>query len=656
LFNFGIAIIPVNDIPIGLDTTYVTPAGQSISGQLSVIDPDDSVFVFLDITSPANGSISNWDSLGAFTYNSNIGFNGLDSIWYTVSDQNGALDTATVIFDVQNLPPVALTGFSETTENNPLTDTLEGFDPNQDPFTFAINTQGSKGVATIVNANTGEFSYQPNPGAIGSDFFLFEANDGSATSAADTFFITIRPNVDPGDILVGNREILLLIDPVTFEQAPVSRDSFLTAIQGVAYEPSGTIVVVDEQSGIVRIDPIDGSQSILTPDSFFSAGPPGPIGIDVNDNGDIYVADAGVGVFHINPLNGDTTLISSGDSMTVPVGLDIASNGDLLIADAGAFAMGTSRIITVDPLTGAQSVISSGDSLAICIGIAEDIDGSILVSDAKGFIGGQDLILRIDSNNGNQTVLSNSGLLLGASDLDVQKNDGRIYIVSQDTSLVLELDRTNNNLSVIAQGGFLDRPFSITTVQVPNTAPSLVISIPDTSVLAGNSFVFALDPGTFVDPNPLDVLTYSAALTGGGNLPAWLNFDDQTITFTGTPAVSDTGVISVEVECSDNVNPPVQDDFNILIFTTVGLNDQVIASIMVFPVPAKDFINISSNQISGNYVIEILDLKGNMVQRVEGQNKEFLEERVNISGLSSGSYMLKIHNENYLINRKIIID
>ena len=51
----------------------------------------------------------------------------------------------------------------------------------------------------------------------------------------------------------------------------------------------------------------------------------------------------------------------------------------------------------------------------------------------------------------------------------------------------------------------------------------------------GTPFSFTFAANTFGDADG-DPLTYTAQLSGGGALPAWLSFDGATRTFSGTPA------------------------------------------------------------------------------------------------------------------------
>lgn len=85
-----------------------------------------------------------------------------------------------------------------------------------------------------------------------------------------------------------------------------------------------------------------------------------------------------------------------------------------------------------------------------------------------------------------------------------------------------------------------------------NVAPFLRVPVSGQSAIEGTSFVLSLAADTFADANPGDGLTLSAHLAGGEPLPAWLSFDAQTYTFSGTPGNPDVGLRLIEVTATDH--------------------------------------------------------------------------------------------------------
>ncbi len=97
-------------------------------------------------------------------------------------------------------------------------------------------------------------------------------------------------------------------------------------------------------------------------------------------------------------------------------------------------------------------------------------------------------------------------------------------------------------------------------ISVTNASPEVSTEIPDQIAMVGSSF--RLDVATsFTDPNPGDVLSFSARQLSGGALPGWLQFDAATGIFSGTPSSSDVGALEITVRAADSLNASTDDTF-----------------------------------------------------------------------------------------------
>jgi hypothetical protein len=125
-------------------------------------------------------------------------------------------------------------------------------------------------------------------------------------------------------------------------------------------------------------------------------------------------------------------------------------------------------------------------------------------------------------------------------------------------------------LRVQDNNGLLSAPVSAAvTLSDMNEAPVLVEPIADQTAGANGKFRFALDPDTFVDPDPGQTLSYVATQADGSPLPGWLAFDAQTRTFSGRPLVRDDGQCDIRVTATDSGSPGLVawDDFSITVTT-----------------------------------------------------------------------------------------
>ncbi|MBF0463403.1 MAG: putative Ig domain-containing protein, partial [Magnetococcales bacterium] len=107
------------------------------------------------------------------------------------------------------------------------------------------------------------------------------------------------------------------------------------------------------------------------------------------------------------------------------------------------------------------------------------------------------------------------------------------------------------------------------SVAVLDHAPTLTDPIAHQTVptaTEGTTFSFQLAADTFHDQDVGDSLTYSVQLAGSGSstaLPGWLHFDPTTGIFSGQPARSDAGSLTIKVTATDQAGAQVADSFSL---------------------------------------------------------------------------------------------
>ena len=107
-------------------------------------------------------------------------------------------------------------------------------------------------------------------------------------------------------------------------------------------------------------------------------------------------------------------------------------------------------------------------------------------------------------------------------------------------------------------------------VEAVNDAPVVDNAIPDQAATAGSAFSYAFPANTFSDVDDT-ALDYSATKSDDTALPSWLTFTESTRTFSGTPAVSDIGTLSVKVKAEDGDDASVTDTFDIVVSPTITI-------------------------------------------------------------------------------------
>ena len=467
-YTFNIVINHPNRRPVAHDGTIAVFMGTTYDGTLSATNDDcvEQTLTFSIVKNGDKGMATIVDvNAGTFTYVSNPGEIGEDSFTFQVNDGiDYAVAEGNISVNIKNRPPAAHDDSGTTSENVSFRGTVSSTDLDLPPqaLTYSIDTNGTKGIAVITDSSTGDFTYTPDPGAIGMDTITFTVNEGFDESAPATFTISIRPNMDIGDILVTDQKAraLILIDPNTGDQAIISSGGLLSAPCGLAIENSGTFLISDWVNGLIRVNPDDGQQTLVTSGPFQI-----PIAVAVESSGNILVTDGPEGVKRFDP-SGNLLDTFSGGNIDFSSGIDIFPNGDIYVSDTGAYVDSNNKILHLDPITGDQNVITYNGYLRFPVGIDHDSSGNIIVADAGPMAGAftSSIIKVMPGDGGNQIVLSEDLYLSSPFDVALN-NNGDIFVANKDGSSIIKVDPVSGDQNIIASGGNLKEPFGIVVVR-----------------------------------------------------------------------------------------------------------------------------------------------------------------------------------------------
>jgi Ca2+-binding RTX toxin-like protein len=87
-----------------------------------------------------------------------------------------------------------------------------------------------------------------------------------------------------------------------------------------------------------------------------------------------------------------------------------------------------------------------------------------------------------------------------------------------------------------------------------NHAPTVNSYLPTLQARAGTSFSYTVAANTITDPDAWDSVTYSVKMADGSAVPAWLSFDPNTRTLSGTPGTANVGTLQFILWGTDNYN------------------------------------------------------------------------------------------------------
>ena len=229
---------------------------------------------------------------------------------------------------------------------------------------------------------------------------------------------------------------------------------------------------------------------------------------------------------------------------------------------------------------------TSGNDTLVGTSAAEEING----------LSGDDLVT---GNGGNDTLDGGAG-----ADTAVFSGNRADYAITYNSG--------DSSWTVEHLGGGADGTDTVRNIEflqfADQTIPTSLTAVPVVDQGIGNqtatedsAFSFAVPTDAFEDVDAGDSLTYSAALTGGGALPAWLSFDGTT--FSGTPTNDEVGSLSVEVTATDQSGATVTETFTLNVVNTndaptvdQGLANQSVAEDAAFSyaIPSDAFADMDA--------------------------------------------------------------
>ena len=229
--------------------------------------------------------------------------------------------------------------------------------------------------------------------------------------------------------------------------------------------------------------------------------------------------------------------------------------------------------------------------------------------------------------------------------------DGSIFsgTPSNDNVGTISVKLTATDLS----GTSTNDEFIIEVINV-NDAPVLDNPIDDQMTQGGQEYNFSFPENVFSDIDTDDALTYSATLSDDSTLPTWLNFDDVTRTFSGTPENTEA-IYSIKVIATDILQATAIDEFDLnvsLVLSIETVSNRL--QIFVSPNPFQNEYQLQLiNVPAGEIVIEIFDTVGRIVyanKRINTQSKH--KESINFQHQPNGVYLLTVaHSKRRLIKR-----
>ena len=239
----------VNNPPVAEDDAATTDEDNPVTVVAPGVlnndsDPDagDTLTIAAVDTSGTVGLVDAWDTDGSFTYNPNSQFDYLqagssttDSFIYTVSDDYGGADIATVTITVNGIndPPVVVNDSAIIKKDTSVIIDVLSNDSDPDVGDMLIVDSVTQGTNGSVSNNGSFVTYTPAIGFNGTDSFDYTISDGNGGTDTATVNVTVV-------------------------------DAFATIFVHLDTEPTASILIWDGTTGGWAIDldtqePVDGT-------------------------------------------------------------------------------------------------------------------------------------------------------------------------------------------------------------------------------------------------------------------------------------------------------------------------------------------------------------------------------------------------------------
>lgn len=199
-----INVVPANQAPVAHGDAYTVNEDTRLTVAAPGVlandtDPEGDLLRAYLVSGPSHGNLSLAPD-GSFVYDPAPDYYGPDSFTYRCSDGLSYSNTATVSITVNpvNDPPQAATDYYYVDEDNLLVVGAPGVlandaDKEGQSLTAVLVSTTSSGSLSL-NAD-GSFSYQPNAGFSGMDWFTYRASDGLSQSNLATVYISVADMV-----------------------------------------------------------------------------------------------------------------------------------------------------------------------------------------------------------------------------------------------------------------------------------------------------------------------------------------------------------------------------------------------------------------------------------------------------------------------------
>ena len=499
---------PANDTPTANadSETVVEDSGTTAIDVLdNDTDPDAGDTLIISAVGATDNDGTAVTNAGQIDYTPAPNFVGTEVFTYTISDNNGGFDTATVTITVTDNPtndtPTA-NADSETVVEDSGTTAIDVLDNDTDPDagdTLIISAVGATDNDGTAVSNAGQIDYTPAPNFVGTETFTYTISDGNGGSDSATVTITVTDN-PTNDTPTANAD-------------------------------SETVV---EDSGTTAIDVLDNDTDPDTGDTLIISA------VGVTDNDGTAVSNAGQIDYTPAPnfvgTETFTYTLSDGnggsDIATVTITVTESPINDNPIAnDDSRSITEDSGLIQIDVLANDNDPDMANTLSIVAVGATDnggtavENSGQIDYTPALNFVGTETFTYTISDSNGGSDTATVSINVGGSNDPPQAQDDARQTF--EDAMITIDVldndtDLDGDSLTILSVNGAVNGTAVIQGNQIKYT--------PHPHYYGTDTFTYTMSDGEFNDTAIVTVTIVSV-----NDLPDAV--DDSATTTAGTKVI-----------------------------------------------------------------------------------------------------------------------
>lgn len=456
---------------------------------LNVLDGDNGCGQNVTITAvstPSHGTVTISGDSHFVVYTPNAGYTGNDSFTYTITDEEGNTDTATVNIVVSSgvdNSPVTVDDTATTTTGTPVDVNVLANDSDPNGDTLTISGVGDPAHGSVVQ-NGDVLTYTPDAGFTGTDTFTYTVKDPDGNTSTATVSITVNGSNSPvtnSDTATTTTDTPVDIDVLANDSDPNGDDLTVTGYGDPAHgsvTQNGNILTYTPDTGFTGTDTF--TYTVKDPDGNTSTG---TVTVTVNAKSAPYVTNDTKSTDNATPVTIDVLANDSdpsGGTLSIHSYSQGSNGGTVELANGQLKYTPASGFVGTDSFT---YTVSNGSSTAT---------GTVTVTVTAATSGGS-CPANMTASDTMTFEYSNSSP--ATFDIDLSKyvttaDIEKVYIVSESASSEIysipgelgggspgTLKRTGNTLTFIASAAYCETGYATFYVKLKGCNQPVAVTI-----------------------------------------------------------------------------------------------------------------------------------------------------------------------------------